>query len=121
MAYVKRLIALQLRRKIDAEAERRRKAATRGGARNGKDKPHIAVGLSNCAQEALAELGEAAAIYEQYGNHHGLGSVHLNYGFLHLDNGDLERRGGGGEDGFPPRRRKARPHPHGAERDCCAA
>ena len=30
MAYVKRLIALQLRRKIDAEAARRRKAATRG-------------------------------------------------------------------------------------------
>ena len=50
----------------------------------------IAVGLSNSAQEALAELGEAAAIYAQYGNHHGLGSVHLNYGYLHLDNGDLE-------------------------------
>src|SRR5215469_12409547 len=30
MAYVKRLIALQLRRKIDAEAARRRKAAARG-------------------------------------------------------------------------------------------
>jgi tetratricopeptide (TPR) repeat protein len=29
-------------------------------------------------------------IYEQYGNHHGLGSVHLNYAYLHLDNGDLE-------------------------------
>src|SRR5215813_349656 len=32
MAYVKRLIALQLRRKIDADAARRRKAATRGRA-----------------------------------------------------------------------------------------
>ena len=38
----------------------------------------------------FAELAEAATIYEQYRNHHGLGSVHLNYGYLHLDNGDLE-------------------------------
>ena len=35
MAYVKRLIALQLRRKIDAEAARRRKAAERGRSSNG--------------------------------------------------------------------------------------
>ena len=49
-----------------------------------------AADLSNCASEALAELEEAASIYEQYRNHHGLGSVHLNYGYLHLDNGDLE-------------------------------
>ena len=40
MAYVKRLIALQLRRKIDAEAARRRKAAIRGACRNGKSKLH---------------------------------------------------------------------------------
>jgi tetratricopeptide (TPR) repeat protein len=90
MAYVKRLIALQLRRKIDSEAERRRKAATRGGARNGKDKLSYRSRFEQLREEALAELGEAAAIYEQYENHHGLGSVHLNYGFLHLDNGDLE-------------------------------
>ena len=41
-------------------------------------------------EEAVAELREAAGIYEEYRNHHGLGSVHLSYGFLHLDNGDLE-------------------------------
>jgi tetratricopeptide (TPR) repeat protein len=35
MAYVKRLIALQLRRKADSEAARRRKAAARGRASNG--------------------------------------------------------------------------------------
>ncbi len=103
MAYVKRLIALQLRRKIDAEAERRRKAATRDGARNGKDKPSYRSRFEQLRDEALAELGEAAAIYEQYGNHHGLGSVHLNHGFLHLDNGDW-RCGGRGQSGLPPRR-----------------
>ena len=90
MAYVKRLIALQLRRKIDAEAARRRKAAARGATPNGKGKPSYRVRFEKLHVEALAELSEAQTIYEKYGNHHGLGSVHLNYGYLHLDNGDLD-------------------------------
>jgi len=90
LAYVKRLIALQLRRKIDAEAARRRKAATRGRSRNRQGEPQYRARFEQLHQEALAELAEAAAIYEHYETHHGLGSVHLNYAYLHLDNGDLE-------------------------------
>ena len=92
MAYVKRLIALQLSRKIDAEAARRRKAAVRGRSGNGdlKDRPHYRHRFEQLRQEALAELAEAAAIYQQCENHHGLGSVNLNYAYLYLDNGDLE-------------------------------
>jgi len=90
MAYVKRLIALQLRRKIDTDAARRRKAAARGVAANGKSKPAYRTRFEQLREEALAELSEAQTIYERYGNHHGLGSVHLNYGYLHLDNGDLD-------------------------------
>ena len=91
MAYVKRLIALQLRRKIDTDAARRRRAAARGRAGNGQGKLQYRRRFEQLRQEALAELAEAATIYEQYENHHGLGSVHLNYGYLHLDNGDLDR------------------------------
>jgi tetratricopeptide (TPR) repeat protein len=91
MAYVKRLIALQLRHKIDADAARRRKAASRGRASNGQGKSQYRNRFEQIRREALAELAEAAAIYEQYGNHHGLGSVNLNYAYLHLDNGDLEQ------------------------------
>ena len=91
MANVKRLIALQLRRKIDTDAARRRKAATRGRASNGDRKLPYRSRFEELRQETLADLAEAAAIYQQYGNHHGLGSVHLNYGNLHLDNGDLEK------------------------------
>ena len=90
MAYVKRLIALQLRHKIDADAARRRKAAARGRASNGQGKLQYRTRFEQLREEALAELAEAAAIYEQYENHHGLGSVNLNYAYLHLDNGDLE-------------------------------
>ena len=90
MAYVKRLIALQLRHKIDADAARRRKAAARGRAGNGQGKLQYRNRFEQLREEALAELAAAAAIYEQYENHHGLGSVNLNYAYLHLDNGDLE-------------------------------
>ena len=91
MAYVKRLISLQLRRKIDAGAARRRRAAMRGRLGNGQPPAQYRGRFARLRQEALAELAEAAAIYEQYENHHGLGSVHLNYAYLHLDNGDLEQ------------------------------
>jgi tetratricopeptide (TPR) repeat protein len=90
LAYVKRLIALQLRRKIDADAARRRRAAARGRASNGQGKLQYRKRFEQLRQEAFEELAEAAAIYEQYENHHGLGSVHLNYGYLYLDSGDLE-------------------------------
>lgn len=91
MAYVKRLIALQLRRKIDAEAARRRKAAARGRSGNGEVKAPYRHRFEQLREEALAELTEAATIYQQYENHHGLGSVNVNYAYLYLDNGDLDR------------------------------
>jgi len=100
LAYVKRLIALQLRRKIDAEAERRRKAATRGRSGDDGAKPQLRPRFEQLRQEALAELDEAAAIYQQYDNHHGFGSVRLNYAFLHLDNGDLEQAEGAAKTAF---------------------
>ena len=90
MAYVKRLIALQLRRKIDTEAARRRKAVARGKASHGQGKSNYRHRFEQLRQEALAELGEAAGIYQQYKNYHGLGSVNLNYAYLYLDNGDLD-------------------------------
>lgn len=90
MAYVKRLIALQLRSKIDAEAARRRKSAARGRTARGSGKVQYRQRFEQLRQQALAELAEAAGIYERHGNHHGLGSVNLNYGYLHLDSGDLE-------------------------------
>lgn len=90
MAYVKRLIALQLRRKIDSEAARRRKAAVRGRSEDGEVKTPYRHRFEQLRQEALAELAEAATIYQQYENHHGLGSVNVNYAYLYLDNGDLD-------------------------------
>ena len=91
MASVKRQLALQLRRKIDADVERRRKAVAQGGSNGKHAKMQYRRRFEQFRQEALTELGEAAVIYAQYRNHHGLASVHLNYGYLHLDNGDLDQ------------------------------
>ncbi|HXY48772.1 MAG TPA: tetratricopeptide repeat protein [Terriglobales bacterium] len=91
IALVKRNIALALREKIDAEAERRRGAATRGPKKGNARILQMRERLAQLRQEAFAHLDEAAHIYPHYPNHHGLGSVHLNYGYLHLDNGDFDR------------------------------
>jgi tetratricopeptide (TPR) repeat protein len=90
LASSKRLIALQLLRKIDADAARRRKAAKRGRATENGDKVRQRGCFEQLRREAVAELDEAAGIYEEYRNHHGLGSVCLNYGYLYLDNGELD-------------------------------
>jgi tetratricopeptide (TPR) repeat protein len=91
IALVKRNIALQLRDKIDTEAERRREAASRGQRKSDGRVLELRDRLAQLRQEAFAHLDEAAGIYPRYPNHHGLGSVHLNYGYLHLDNGDFDR------------------------------
>jgi len=100
MAYVKRLIALQLRRKIDTEAARRRRAAMRGRSGDGQMKSQYRARFEQLRREALAELDEAAAIYGQYENYHGLGSVNLNYAYLYLDNGDLDHAQAASETAF---------------------
>jgi tetratricopeptide (TPR) repeat protein len=89
MASVKRLIALELSRKIDAGVARRRKSPAKGHAAS-RRQLQSRNRFEQLREEAMAELAEAATIYAQYRNHHGLGSVHLNYGYLHLDSGDLE-------------------------------
>jgi tetratricopeptide (TPR) repeat protein len=89
MALVKRLVALQLGRKLDADAARRRKGRSKG-AQGNQEKTQYRSRFEQLHKEALAELGEAESIYREYRNHHGLGSVHLNYGYLHFDRGDLE-------------------------------
>lgn len=90
MAYGKRLIALHLRRKIDADVVRQRKAAARGGSHRHNTRVQYRPRFEQLRQEAFSALDEAAAIYKQYPDYHGIGSVHLNYGYLHLDSGDVE-------------------------------
>jgi len=74
-AYVKRLIALDLRKRLHS-----------GKARG----PQHAKYLQIC-QEALEMLGRAGDIYSLHHHQGGTGSVLVNAGHLHLDSGDIDR------------------------------
>lgn len=119
MALAKRGIALQLQKRIDRDAQLRRKTSgeqTKTGVGSGlrkNDGPkhdpaqfssHAAEKfeadtrskdyrnrLSQLRREALDHLEAARAIYQQRPNHHGVGTVYLNAAYLHLDSGDFQR------------------------------
>jgi tetratricopeptide (TPR) repeat protein len=74
-AYVKRLIALDLRKRLNS-----------GKARG----PQHAKYLQIC-QEALEMLAQAGEIYSLHHHQGGTGSVLVNAGHLHLDSGDIDR------------------------------
>lgn len=88
-AYVKRLIALQLRKRIDARAlprdegdgSPRRRLAQRAGSH--------ARYLKLCS-EALDQLHHAGEIYAHHQHHGGTGTVLVNAGQLHLDQGNIQ-------------------------------
>jgi tetratricopeptide (TPR) repeat protein len=94
VAYVQRLIALQISKQMDMEAERRRKSQARTTT---KDKPAEPRALSRRREEyerhrsdAFANLEQAEKIYRHHNHHHGIGSVLENRGLLYFDSGDLE-------------------------------
>ena len=78
MGYVERLIALQLRKRIDADAAQRRKS-----------EPELRREYEEMRGHALAHLDRATQIYALHSNHRGAGTVCVNRGHLHLDSGDL--------------------------------
>ncbi len=91
MALAKRGIALQLQKRIDRDAQRRRKtAASREGKASGTS-PDYRSRLIQLRREALEHLKAAQAIYQQRPNHHGAGTVYLNAAYIHLDGGDFQR------------------------------
>jgi len=89
-AYVKRLLALQLRWKIQGRVERehgradtvRRSEAGGGGALRAR--------YQKLCEEAIADLVRAREIYLLHGQRSGIGNVMLNLGRLHLDRGAVD-------------------------------
>jgi len=86
MAHVQRLLAQQFRKKIDADAAHRRKV----GAHALPSTQPYREKMDQLRQEALHNLDQAARIYEHHPNHRGMGTVHLNRGYLYLDEGQLD-------------------------------
>ena len=80
-AYVKRLIALQLRKKIDSRSSRATGRDPKGS--------EYARYMQLC-QEALKQLHRAGEIYALHQHHGGAGSVLVNSAHLHLDMGNID-------------------------------
>jgi tetratricopeptide (TPR) repeat protein len=91
-AYVKRLLALQLRRRIDAAARKpnllRRSREREPGA---NDPTVLRTRHQELCSEAMGQLRQARKIYALHGHSAGIGTVIVNSGFLHLDRGDIDR------------------------------
>src|SRR6478672_5166198 len=87
IAYVQRLVAVQMGKQIDAERERRQGAKT-VATRDQKQtqlRQH-----EELRSSAFANLDLAEKIYRHHNHHHGIGSVLENRGLLYLDVGDLD-------------------------------
>jgi tetratricopeptide (TPR) repeat protein len=87
MAFVKRLVALELGRKIDADLARRKQANPRGSRSPQPAHPPDREQFSRVREEALADLDEAARICSVHPNHRSSGTIYLNRGLLHYDSG----------------------------------
>src|SRR6202795_1367833 len=91
MALAKRGIALQLQKRIDRDAQRRRKTSAAGKGDPSATSHDSRGHLADLRREALDHLEAARAIYQSRPNHHGLGTVYLNAAYIHLDGGDFQR------------------------------
>jgi len=87
IAYVQRLVAVQMGKQIDAERERRQGAKTAAvrGQKQTQLRQH-----EELRSSAFANLDLAEKIYRHHNHHHGIGSVLENRGLLYLDVGDLD-------------------------------
>ncbi len=91
-AHVKRLLALQLRKRIDARARgpktprnENRQTSTAGMPASPRAR------YQQLCEEAMQQLRQAREIYLLHGHPSGLGAVVVNSGYLHLDGGDIDR------------------------------
>lgn len=82
-AYVRRLLALQLRRKIDARPQASA-ASGASGAGNLRSR------YQQICHDAILDLKHARQIYEMHTHAGGIGNVIFNMGYLHLDRGDID-------------------------------
>jgi tetratricopeptide (TPR) repeat protein len=92
IAYVQRLLALQISRQMDHEVERRRRSQAKNkdkGAAPRARRVHRD-DYEQLHEGAFANLEQAEKIYRHHNHHHGIGSVLENRGLLYFDSGDLE-------------------------------
>ncbi len=82
-AYVRRLLALQLRRKIDSRTYK-------GGEGPSSGSTSLRARYQHFSESAIHDLKRARQIYAMHTYSGGVGNVLLNLGYLYLDRGDID-------------------------------
>ncbi|MBZ5526987.1 MAG: tetratricopeptide repeat protein [Acidobacteriia bacterium] len=100
IAFVKRLLALQLANKMDSEAAKSRKRRQGGAKSAAFPKLRGREQLTRLRAEAFEHLAKAREIYDRYDDHRGNGNVHVTFGYLNLDDGELDRAAAEGATAF---------------------
>ncbi len=88
-AYVRRLLALQLHKQIDAQAQTGR-SRQKASPRSSNDSGNRLFRYQRVWEEAVQDLSKAREIYASHANSDGLGKVLVSLAYLHLDRGDIE-------------------------------
>ena len=91
IAFVKRLLALQIGDKIDSQVAKFRRKRQGAAKSVAFAKPRGREQLARLRQEAFEHLAKAREIYDRYDDHRGNGNVHVTCGYLNLDQGELDR------------------------------
>lgn len=91
ISIVERLIALRLLKSVERHAELKRKNKSAAAPSDGPDGKQLRQRFQQIHAKASAHLEEAKRIYRRYDDHRGFGNVHLNFGYLSLDRGDLSQ------------------------------
>jgi tetratricopeptide (TPR) repeat protein len=89
-AYVRRLLALQIRKRIDRQAHSGRSGAVKRDTTPGMGES-LRARYQELSQQAMDDLHRARVLYDMHRYPDGIGNVALNLGYLHLDRGDIDR------------------------------
>lgn len=89
-AYVRRLLALQIRKRIDRQAQSGRSRAATSRQSPASTEP-LRFRYQELSQHAMDDLNRARVIYNLHRHADGIGKVTLNLGYIHLDRGDIDR------------------------------
>jgi tetratricopeptide (TPR) repeat protein len=91
-AHAKRLLALQLRKRIDSRAKRPKQTrSVSGQSSEASTLLNLRARYQQLCDEAISQLQRAREIYSMHGHSVGLGAVIVNSGYLHLDRGDIDQ------------------------------
>ncbi len=99
-AYVRRILALQIRKRIDKRAHSSMSRAFVAPRSGHGDAESLRTRYHRLCQEAVKNLRTAREIYEFHGDEDGLGNVVLNLGYLHLDQSEIDRASQEAETAF---------------------